>query len=150
MSNTNNTITVITELCQEDRKRLDDLLSTICWAVSELKSNGIPVCKELEAIAETPTAPQEEPKTEAVKDDHPVDEPIPFPEPVAETPIEEPKPTITHEMIQQKVKAFIANGTPEQNVGARNAVTSRARNISSLPADALEAVWAELVALGEV
>lgn len=140
-----NTITI--ELCAEDRARLDDLVGAISWLISEIKSQNAPTVM---AQPQTPTAPTESEKNEDVKSDHPVDAVIPHAEPAPEVKQEEPKPTITHEMIQQRVKALIARGTPEQNAGARKAVTSRARNITNLPADCLEAVWADLVALGEV
>lgn len=100
--------------------------------------------------AEKPSEPQSEPKTETVKSDHPVDAVAPHAEPVAEDePVEVETKTITHEDIQSKVKALIAFGSAEQNAAARKAVTSRARNISSLTAEQLWAVWADLEALGE-
>lgn len=144
-----NTITI--ELCAEDRKRIDELICFSGLLVGELKQLSIPVHRQAAETEspESPTAPQSAPEIEAVKSDHPVDEVSPFPEPVAEAKPEEVKPTITHEDIQLRVKKLIAHGSAEQNAAARKAVTSRARNISSLTAEQLEPVWAELVALGE-
>lgn len=126
-----NEIKVTVELCAEDRARLDKLTAAL--------ENYTPPIIGVD-LAQADEAPQEaQPETpQAVAE----------PEPAEENPSEE-RPTITHDMIHQKVKEFIANGSAAQNEGARKAVTSRAKNISGLPADCLADVWAELEALGE-
>jgi hypothetical protein len=139
-------ITIEIQFPEAIEKKLDTIIEllkeqkhTTCHCTTEVKA-------EETAQAEA-TAPQDAAKEEPVKDVTPVEEIPTRPDPVAETPVEEPKLTITHDMIQQKVKELIAHGTPEQNAGARKAVTSRARNISGLSADVLADVWADLIAL---
>jgi hypothetical protein len=118
-----NEIKVTVELCAEDRARLDKLTAAL--------ENYTPPIIGVD-LAQADEAPQ------AVAE----------PEPAEETPVEETAPKITHDMIHQRVKELIANGSAAQNEAARKAVTSRARNISGLPVECLAEVWAELDALG--
>lgn len=156
----NNPITIELQMSPTLEKKLDTIIELLsglkpnCHSCVEtatkLTAESVAALQAGAIPAEKPSEPQSEPKTEAVKSDHPVDAVAPHAEPVAEEkPVEAETKTITHEDIQSRVKALIAHGSAEQNAAARKAVTSRARNISSLTAEQLEAVWADLVALGE-
>ena len=56
-----NSLTMVVELCQEDRQRLDKILQGLCY----IASNTVPAPGDLEVKAEAPAeaeAPKEEPK----------------------------------------------------------------------------------------
>lgn len=134
-----NRITI--ELCQEDRQRLDELIAFAGLFVSELKS------KPVEAPAETPQEAQDAPKPEVVKNDHPVDAVPPHAEPEAPAPVEEPKLTVTLDMIRQKVTALLADA--KKKAAVREIVKAYAPNVTGLSAceDKWPEIWDKLTAL---
>ena len=140
-----NTITI--EFCQEDRKRLDELIAFAGLIATEMKSRGVPVCKELEATAEKSTTPQDAPKTETPETVPTVEESNPQPESEPAAPTEEPKPTITHDMIRQKVTQLMASGDAQKKAATRDIIKSYASNVTSLPEDKWPEIWEKLTAL---
>lgn len=140
-----NAITI--ELHPDDRKRLDELIAFAGLLVGEMKAANAPVImKETAAPAEEATAPQEAPKAEPVKIDHPADDVSPFPEPEDAAPAEGAKPTVTLDQIRQKVTYLMAAGG-NKKTGARDIVKSYAANISGLPEDKWPEIWGKLTAL---
>ncbi len=132
-----NTITI--ELCEEDRKRLDSLFLIVAEVVAELKSRGVPVCHELEAVA-----PQEAPEQPAPVNEHPVDEVSPHgePEPAAEP--EQPK--YTKADILAKVQKLAQPNSPKR-AEAKAIVQSYAAKVSDIPEDKYAEVMDKLTAL---
>lgn len=115
-----NTIRVITELCEEDRARLDKILAALLTA-------GTPYS------AQEPTgeaAPQVEESTQ----------PEPS-EPVQET---EPSKEVALSDIQQKVVKLLRT---EKRADTIKIVKSYAEKVSEIPADRTAEVWDKLVAL---
>ena len=145
-----NTINVTVELCQEDRKRLDELIAFAGIIVGELKTNNAPIIMEqkVEAPAEEPTAPQEAPNLEVVESDHPVDAVPPHAEPQDVEPAEAPKPTVTLDQIRQKITVLMAAGG-DKKTGARDIVKSYAPNVTGLKEheDKWPEIWDKLTAL---
>lgn len=143
-----NTITI--ELHPDDRKRLDELICFAGLIVGEMKAaKPLDFRMEMPAPAEEPTAPQEAPKLEVVKSDHPVDDPSPFPEPEAAAPAEAPKPTVTLEQIRKKVTMLRASSDKAQKDGAKDIVLAYAPNITGLEncEDKWPEIWDKLTAL---
>lgn len=140
-----NNITI--ELCKEDRQRIDELIAFAGLLVGELKSHGpVTMTQKVEAPAEESTVPQDAPKTETNETITPAEEVTP--EPVAETPVEEPKPLVTHGMIRQKVTQLMASGDPQKKGATRSIVKAYADNVTSLPQDKWPEIWEKLTALG--
>ena len=138
-----NTITVNVELCKEDRQRLEEIQGLLGMLVGLVGDIARP--------ASTPTAPQEAPKAEEVKSDHPVDSvghyETPAPEEPVEAPAEEPKPTVTLDQIRKKVTQLRASSDPKKKEGAKDIVMAYASNISALPEDKWPEIWDKLTAL---
>lgn len=143
-----NNITI--ELCQEDRKRLDELIAFAGLIVGEMKAaKPLDFRMEMPAPTEEPTAPQEAPNLEVVKSDHPVDDASPFPEPEDVAPTEAPKPTITLDQIRQKVTYLRASSDQKKKDGAKDIVLAYAPNITGLAncEDKWPEIWDKLTAL---
>jgi hypothetical protein len=135
-NNMSNTITI--ELCAEDRKRIDELIGFASLIASELKSRE-PV--------QTATAPQEAPEVEIEETPAPLDENVIMPEPEPVAPAEEPKPTVTHDMIRQKVTQLMAGTDAQKKAATRDIVKSYAPNVTKLPQDKWPEIWEKLTAL---
>jgi hypothetical protein len=143
------------ELCQEDRERLDRLNSSLI-ALGDVLLKRRPVALEdliqpgtIQAPAEEPTAPQEAPKSEPVKSDHPADAVPPHAEPQDVAPAEEPKPTVTLEQIRKKVTLLRASSDQKKKDGAKDIVLAYAPNITGLAncEDKWPEIWDKLTAL---
>ena len=137
-----NAITI--ELCQEDRKRLDELIAFAGLIAGELKSTNAPIIMEQKAPAETPQEAQDAPEEEETPAPLSQDIIVPQPEP------EPAKPTVTLDMIRQKVTALLAMGGTKKNA-ARDIVKAYAPNITGLTAcaDKWPEIWEQLIALEE-
>lgn len=135
-----NTITI--ELCQEDRKRLDELIAFAGLIVGEMKSTNAPVIMKQEAPAEEAQEAQETEEAPA-----PLNQDVIMPQPEPEPA----KPTVTLDMIRQKVTALLAAGGTKKNA-ARDIVKAYAPNITGLNncADKWPEIWEQLTALEEV
>lgn len=142
-----NTITI--ELCQEDRKRLDELIAFAGLIAGEMKSK--PQTLEHLVTPGTLPAPAEEPQKEQ---DAPEEEEAPAPlsqDVIMPQPEPEPaKPAITLDMIRQKVTALLAAGGTKKNA-ARDIVKTYAPNITGLNncADKWPEIWEQLTAVEE-
>lgn len=142
------TITVITQLCQEDRDRLDRIIAALerpapkcesCvdsvadFVDDRLRQNGLEPAKELDQVpAEAPqvtedTTPEEKPAE------------------AQETAKAEPEqPSVTHADIQKKVVALSAAGKKAE---VRGIVMDYASKVSGIPEDKLAEVWQKLTDL---
>lgn len=137
-----NKITI--ELCEEDRKRLDSLFCIITEVVGELKSRGVPVCHELEAVV-TQEAPEQ-----PAPDEHPADEVSPHGEPEpAETPeptAEPEQPKYTKADILAKVQKLAGPNNPKREQ-AKAIVKSYGAKVSDIPEDKYAEVMEKLTEL---
>ena len=138
------TITVITELCAEDRARLDKILEAL--TSKNCQDCATSVAKYV--TAEVSQAAAEHP----VADPFPEPEPAPEPEAPAEpAPVADPAPateapTVSQSDVQKLVVELSAAGMKEQ---VREIVTEYAARVSLIPEDKLAEAWARLTALNE-
>jgi hypothetical protein len=152
-----NTINVTVELGPESQAKLDKILQALeglhpnCQSCTEtaLRVMGENLKVVEAAPAEEPTAPQEAPKSEPVKSDHPADVVPPHSEPQDVAPAEEPKPTITLDQIRQKVTYLRASSDKKKKDGAKDIVLAYAPNITGLAncEDKWPEIWDKLTAL---
>lgn len=146
-----NTINVTVELCQEDRKRLDELICFAGLLVGELKNIQPPVINmSLQGPAEEPQEePQEAPRPlnlDVIMPSRPVDEVSPHgdPEPAAEP--EAPK--YTKADVQALVQKLAAPTSPEKKrTGAKAIVKSYGAKVSDIPEEKYAEVMDKLTAL---
>lgn len=158
-----NEIKIITELCPEDRARLDhvadamerlaDLMArrVVQESVASTMSGQQPddiqqklaeqVAKSQKAPAEAPTEPAGATKAETPATDHPAEESLPWGDPA---PVEEPKPVVTTADVQQKVIKLVNAGKKPEVL---TIVKSYAANVSSIPEDKLAECLERLNAL---
>ena len=136
-----NNITVITELCQEDRNRLDTLIAIGL----ELVSNRLPV-----APAETPQEIAETANAPTAETVHPVDAPNPWSEPASEEPAVSGKlgdkgNEKLFSAVQQKVVKLSAAGQTKK-AAVREIVQQYATKVSDIPAADYDTVMEKLTA----
>lgn len=146
-----NTINVTVELCQEDRKRLDELIGFAGLLVGELKNIQPPgINMNLQAPAEEPdtepAAPASAEEPAAPETGHPAEEAGAVVEP---EPAEEPAaPKYTKEDVQALVQKLAAPNSPEhKRTGAKAIVKSYGAKVSDIPADKYAEVMGRLTAL---
>lgn len=133
-----NTITIITQLCEEDRKRIDELISLAGQIVGELKAHPVGCVELAQDTAPLQTAevsvglPVEgaahlEPVTVA-------EEPAPAstPEPVAE-PTPEVKPISLAEF-QKAVTLAVSKGVAQKQA-VKKIINTYATSVSGVPED---------------
>jgi hypothetical protein len=157
-----NTITI--ELCQEDRKRLDELIGFAGLIVGELKA-----AKPATIHMDLGAVPAEEPQEEAqeaprplnpnvIMPSHPAEEAgaVVEPEPAEEAgavvepePAEEPAvPQYTKEDVQALVQKLASPNSPEhKRAGAKAIVKSYGAKVSDIPADKYAEAMGRLTAL---
>lgn len=121
-----NTITVITELCAEDRARLDAIIA----ALQSPQGKPTEATQVVEAPALKETQPEEEKPTAPA---------------VAEAAVPTAAPTISHDDILKKVITLSAAGKKQE---AREIVNAYAAKVSDIPADKLVEVAERLDAIG--
>ncbi len=135
-----NEIKITTELCAEDRKRIDELtkgLGYLAGLASQLVQ-GRPYKVELPDPIDT--LPEEVKPAEVTPEEHPVDSP--FPE---EPKQEEPKaPAHTKDEVRKLVVTLSANGKKAE---ARDIVLAHGTSITDLPEEAIDTVYNALKAL---
>lgn len=149
-----NEIKIITELCPEDRDRIDRLtgvmealvrLNTATAKIPEAddlqQKLAEQVAKSQKAPAEAPTEPAGAAEAETPATDHPAEESLPWGDPA---PAEEPKPVVTTADVQQKVIKLVNAGKKPE---VRTIVKSYAANVSSIPEDKLAECLQRLNAL---
>lgn len=130
-----NTIKVTTELCQEDRQRIDELITFAGLIVGELKSR--PQIRAEEHPIDAPTTHLETPA-----------EPTPDPEPVIETPepVAEPEPDVKPVSLaefQKAVTLAVSKGA-EAKTAVKAVINKYAPSVSGVPEDKRAEVMAEL------
>ena len=149
-----NEIKIITELCPEDRARLDRVavalealvkLNTATAKIPETddiqRALAEQVAKSQKAPAEAPTEAAGAAKAETPATDHPTEESLPWGDPA---PVEEPKPVVTTADVQQKVIKLVNSGKKPEVL---TIVKSYAANVSSIPEDKLAECLKRLNAL---
>lgn len=149
-----NEIKIITELCPEDRARIDRVavalealvkLNTATAKIPEAddiqKALAEQVAKSQKAPAEAPTEAAGAKKAETPATDHPAEESLPWGDPA---PAEEPKPVVTTADVQQKVIKLVNAGKKPEVL---TIVKSYAANVSSIPEDKLAECLERLNAL---
>ena len=150
-----NAINVTVELCQEDRKRLDELISFAGLLVGEQKQynnfiTNLVCAKPAElAPAEEPAGTPAPVEPAAAETGHPVDEVSPHgePEPAAE-PEQPEAPKYTKEDILALVQKLAAPTSPEhKRTGAKAIVKSYGAKVSDIPADKYAEAMDKLTAL---
>lgn len=142
-----NTITVITQLCEEDRKRINELIGFAGLIASEMKAHGPAIVQTADA---KPAEPQEAPEQPAPEISHPADvlpphgepEPAAAPEPVAEPEL----PKYTKADILAKVQKLAQPGSPKR-AEAKAIIQSYAAKVSDIPDDKFTEVMLKLIAL---
>jgi hypothetical protein len=137
-----NEIKITTELCAEDRKRIDTLTEAMGYLAGQihLLLNG-PTYegKQPDPIADLPEEVQL-PREEAKANEHPVENP--FPEaPKEEAPAE---PNYTKDDIRKLVVTLSANGKKAE---ARDIVLAHGTSITELPEESINTVFKALKAL---
>lgn len=132
--------TIIIELCEDDRKRLDEIITFLGLIYTEYKSRPV--------SAEAATAPQTEEKPKPVETEHPVDDVSPHaaPAPVAEPEPAKDEPQYTQADILAIVQRLIAPGSTKR-AEAKAIVNDYAVKISAIPEDKYNEVMDRLVKL---
>jgi hypothetical protein len=146
-----NEIKITTELCAEDRKRIDTLTEAMGYLAGQihLLLNG-PTYegKQPDPIADLPeeVKPVEAPAETAPWEEHPVENPFPEvpAEPLAYEPYEPKAPTYTKDDIRKLVVTLSANGKKAE---ARDIVLAHGTSITDLPEESINTVFKALKAL---
>lgn len=129
-------ITVIVELCAEDRARLD--------RIAGLLADNQP--KVYQTVpTETAQEPATAPEAEAPVNDSPAPEAPEQPEPAA---AEEPVKTVTKEELQALVQELAAPGTGKRDA-VKAIVQQYAKKVSDIPEDKRAEVMQQLIDLKE-
>ena len=141
-----NTITITTQLCKEDRQRIDELIAFAGLIVGELKSRGIPTGQEQEAAttvtSQIPRMTQAEDGTvKLVKPELPVEGTAHL-EPVAAESAPKAEPVSLAEF-QKAVTQAVAKG-PTQKAATKEIINKYAASVSAVPEDKRAEVMAEL------
>lgn len=124
-----NTITVITELCAEDRARLDAIIA----ALQSPQGKPTEAAQAVEAPDPKETQPEEENHAQMSLDE------------AAVPTTAAAEPTITNDDILKKVITLSAAGKKQE---AREIVNAYAAKVSDIPADKLREVAKRLDAIG--
>lgn len=140
-----NTIKVTTELCTEDRKRIDELISVGLLLVGTLKEfQGTPAADPQPTLPHT-IEQAEDGTVKPVKNDHPADAPTTHLEPPAAEPTPEVTP-VSFPEFQKAVTIACAKG-PKQKAAAREIINKYAASVSAVPEDKRAEIMAELANL---
>lgn len=136
-----NNITITTELCQEDRNRLDTLIAI-----------GLELCKK-NSYEVQPVAPAETQQNAAEAEilptpesAHPVDAPDVWSEPASEAPAEELVREVTKEELQALVQKMATPNHPKRD-RAKAIIQSYGAKVSDVPADKRAECLDKLIAL---
>lgn len=135
-----NNINITTELCAEDRARIDKLTATIEAMTAALGNAGTPF-QTVKPEETAPTEPMYEEGTgvndlgfEPVETDK-EDEP--------EAPQETATPQHTKAELQQKVIGLVSKGA-EMKAKVKEVINEYAAKVSDIPEDKFDEVWAKL------
>lgn len=150
-----NNITIITELCQEDRNRIDTLIAV---GLELAKKNLYDIKVEPTNTEETVQAPTETRQdavetanTDTLESVHPVEEVSPFDEPASEEPAVSGKlgdkgNEKLFAAVQQKVVKLSAAGA-DKKAAVRGIVQKVAAKVSDIPAAEYDTIMEQLTAL---
>lgn len=136
-----NNINITTELCQEDRNRLDTLIAI-----------GLELCKrniyDVEPVAPVETQQNDaEPANDpAPETGHPVDAADVWGQPASEAPAEEPVREVTKEELQALVQKMATPNHPKRD-RAKAIIQSYGAKVSDVPADKRAECLDKLIAL---
>lgn len=133
-----NEVKIITELCAEDRARIDKHTAALEALTAALGNVGTPF-QTVKAEEPTPAEPLYEEGT-GVNDLGFI--PIETDEP--EAPQEPAAPQHTKEELQQKVVGLVSKGKKEE---VKEIIKGYAAKVSEIPEDKVDEVWAKLDAL---
>lgn len=141
---------IIIELCAEDRARLDKLTEALTRSaeaqvaptIAQNEANPVPVQTEPEQL-EIPEMKQET-ATEPTENTPPWEE-APAAAPVVTDPVVA-EPTVSLEQIRQKVVLLASRGKDTKEK-VKAVVSAYAENVSLLPREKWDEVWARLVKL---
>ena len=138
-----NNITIITELCQEDRNRLDTLIAIGLELVGKHSTDVQPAApaETQQNAAETANAPTAETA-------HPVGAEVPWGEPASEAPTEEPVHEVTPEELLAMVQKLAAPGTGKRDK-AKAIVQAYGAKVSDVPDDKRAECMDKLIALDQ-
>jgi len=145
-----NNITLTTELCKEDRARVDELLNRL----DTLIAVGLELCKknvyDLEPVApaETRQKAAETASAPTPESTHPVDEVSPHGEPVSVAAAEEPVREVTAAELLALVQKLAAPGSGKRDK-AKAIVQSYGTKVSDVPADKRAECMDKLTALDQ-
>lgn len=129
-----NTITI--QFCEEDRKRIDELIAFAGLLVGELKGLKTSTQPEIPQVVETNTTPEEAPAVEPV-----IEEPA--------APVEEPTPEVKPVSLaefQKAVTMAVSKGA-EAKKKVKAVINQYAPSVSEVPEDKRAEVMAELAQL---
>lgn len=138
-----NEIKIITELCAEDRQRIDTLTEALGYLAGQLSLLQKGPAYEVKKDEPDPVAelPEEVKPSEVPAEEHPVEQP--FPEEEKE---EAPEvPAVTKDDVRKLFVKLAASGKKE---AARDIVTAFASSITDLPDAVVSDVYVKLAALG--
>lgn len=144
-----NEIKIITELCLEDRARIDRLAAALealqptTFHVDDplQKALAEQVAKSEKNPAQSPAEPAGAAKAETPATDHPAEESLPWGDPA---PVEEPKPVVTRSEVQQAVIMRVRAGLKDSVTAIINDYAER---VSGIPEDKLAECLERLNAL---
>ena len=153
--------TILIQLCEEDRARLDriieglDALKRDCSGCVKATSQArhdmaqTLTAKAEEALPETPTAPQDEPEAQTQELVNPTEETNTCEATEGDTPPWEEKPTVTLEQIQQKVLQLATVDGGAKKASVRTIISAYGSKVSDLKEqpDKWTEVWEKLTAL---
>ena len=133
-----NTINITVQLCEEDRKRIDELIGFAGWIATELKSHPV-------GAAETAVLQSEEVSVglpvEGAAHLEPMIIEAPAPEPVAEPePVVKP---VSLAEFQKAVTLAVSKGAEAKQV-VKSIINKYAPSVSGVPEDKRSEVMAEL------
>lgn len=124
-----NSIKVTTELCAEDRKRIDELIAAALLIVGTLKDAPAAAAPQLPHTIEQ----AEDGTVKLVKNDHPADAPTTHLEPPAAEPAPEVTPVSLAEF-QKAVTQVAAKGS-KQKAAVKEIINKYAASVSAVPED---------------
>ena len=146
-----NEIKITTELCEEDRKRLDDIaqgLGYLAGLLSQSLKGPAYKVEQPDPVADLPEEVKKaETPAEVKAEDHPVENP--FTEAPAEPAPEQNEPTEPAATKDDVRKLFVKLAAAGKKEEARDIVTAFASSITELPDEAVAQVYVKLAALGD-
>ncbi len=137
-----NEIKVITELCAEDRARIDRLTAALEGLTAGIGSVGTPYAvNNISNVVEAPKTDTEAPKAETPAEPESVPAEVGAP---AEEPDVKEVPEHTQAELQQKVISLVSGGKKDD---VKKIIEQYAPRVSAIPAEKINEVWDKLLVL---